>query len=118
MWPSAKRWARLWHHLYRPAPAGLRHVTMSVSMPRASLRTYLLALTAGAVVPVLGFAAYLTIGLSRTQQEAVERGLFDTAATLATGVDRQLAGSITALEALAASEHLDRADYGAFAREA
>src|SRR5512145_1736474 len=91
---------------------------MSVPMPRATLRTYLLALTAGAVVPVLCFAAYLTIGLSRTQQEAVERGLFDTAAALATGVDRELVGSITALEALAASEHLDRADYGAFAREA
>jgi signal transduction histidine kinase/ActR/RegA family two-component response regulator len=91
---------------------------MSVSMPRASLRTYLLALTAGAVVPVLCFAAYLIIGLSRTEQEAVERGLFDTAAALAAGIDRELAGSMTALEALGASEHLDRADYGAFAREA
>jgi signal transduction histidine kinase len=89
-----------------------------LSLPRASLRAYLLALTAGAVVPVLCFAVYLTIGLSRTEQEAVERGLIETAAALASAVDRELISSITALEALAASEHLDREDYGAFAREA
>jgi signal transduction histidine kinase/ActR/RegA family two-component response regulator len=91
---------------------------MTMSLPRASLRTYLLTLTAGAVVPVLCFAAYLTIGLSRTQQEAVERGLIDTAAALASGVDRELRSSITALEALAASQYLDHGDYGAFVREA
>ena len=93
-------------------------VTMSVWMPRASLRTYLLTLTAGAVVPVLCFAVYLTIGLSRTEQGAVERGLIDTAAALASGVDRELASTMTTLEALAASEHLDRGDYGTFVREA
>jgi signal transduction histidine kinase/CheY-like chemotaxis protein len=93
-------------------------VTTWLSLPRASLRAYLLALTAGAVVPVLCFALYLTVGLSRTEQEAVERGLIETAAALASAVDRELARSITALEALAASEHLDRDDYGAFAREA
>lgn len=87
-------------------------------LPRASLRTYLLTLTAGAVVPVLCFAAYLTIGLSRTQQEAVERGLIDTVAALASGVDRELASNITTLEALAASQYLDHGDYGAFLREA
>ena len=61
-----------------------------MSLPRASLRTYLLTLMAGAVVPVVCFAVYVTIGLSRTQQEAVERGLIDTAAALASGVDREL----------------------------
>ncbi|HET9488939.1 MAG TPA: ATP-binding protein [Methylomirabilota bacterium] len=87
-------------------------------LPRASLRTYLLTLTAAAVVPMLCFAAYLTIGLSRTQQEAVERGLIDTVAALASGVDRELTSTITSLEALAASQSLDHGDYGAFAREA
>jgi signal transduction histidine kinase/ActR/RegA family two-component response regulator len=91
---------------------------MTISMPRASLRTYLLTLTAGAVVPVLCFAAYLTLGLGRTQQEAVERGLIETASALATGVDRELTSSVTALEALATSQYLDRGDYRGFVREA
>jgi signal transduction histidine kinase/ActR/RegA family two-component response regulator len=91
---------------------------MTMSLPRASLRTYLLTLTAGAVVPVVCFAAYLTIELSGTQQKAVERGLIDTAAALASGVDRELRISITTLEALAASQYLDHGDYGAFVREA
>lgn len=89
-----------------------------MSLPRASLRTYLLILTAGAVVPVLAFAAYLTIALSRTQQAAVERGLVETAGALASGVDRELTSSVTTLEALATSQHLDRADYDAFVRDA
>jgi hypothetical protein len=91
---------------------------LTIPLPRASLRTYLLALTAGVVISVLCFAAYLIIGLSRIQQEAVERGLTETVRALASGVDRELMSSITALEALATSEYLDRADYDAFAREA
>jgi signal transduction histidine kinase len=91
---------------------------MTIWLPRASLRTYLLTLMAGAVVPVLCFAVYLTFGLSRAQQEAIERGLHDTAAALASGVDRELTGTITALEALAASQYLDHGNYAAFVREA
>jgi signal transduction histidine kinase/ActR/RegA family two-component response regulator len=91
---------------------------MTLSLPRASLRTYLLTLMAGAVVPLLCFAVYLTIGLSRTQQDAIERGLHETAAALVSGVDRELAGTITALEALAASQYLDHGNYAAFIREA
>jgi signal transduction histidine kinase/ActR/RegA family two-component response regulator len=91
---------------------------MKLSLPHASLRTYLLALTAGAVLPVLCFAVYLTIGLSRTEQEAIERGLTDTAAALLGGVDREFTASVAALEALAASQHLDDGNLGAFVREA
>ena len=82
-----------------------------IRTPRASLRTYLLTLTAGAVVPVLCFAGYLTFGLSRAEQEAVERGLVDTVSALASAVDRELASSVTALEALATSQSLDRGDF-------
>jgi signal transduction histidine kinase/CheY-like chemotaxis protein len=91
---------------------------MTVSLPRASLRTFLLALTAGAVVPVVCFAVYLIIGLGRTQQEAVERGIVETAAALAIGVDRELLTHITTLEAIAASELLDSGEPRAFLREA
>jgi signal transduction histidine kinase/CheY-like chemotaxis protein len=91
---------------------------MNVFIPRASLRTYLLALTAGAVLPIVCFAAFLAIGLSRTEQEAIERGLNDTTAALVNAVDRELTASVSALEALAASQYLDDGTYGAFLREA
>jgi signal transduction histidine kinase/ActR/RegA family two-component response regulator len=91
---------------------------MTMSFPRASLRTYLLVLSAGAAIPVLTFAAYLTIGLSRTQQQAIERGLIETAGALSSSVDHTSVGHITTLEALASSESLDRGDYSRFAREA
>jgi hypothetical protein len=75
-------------------------------------------LPAGAVVPVVCFAVYLIIGLGRTQQEAVERGIVETAAALAIGVDRELLTHITTLEAIAASELLDSGEPRAFLREA
>jgi len=87
-------------------------------MPRASLQTYLVALTACAVIPLLGFAAYLTIGLSRTGQAAVERGLVDTATALVSAVDRDLTSTVGTLEALATSQFLDRPDLEAFRRDA
>ena len=89
-----------------------------MSLPRASLRTYLVTLTAGAVVPIVFFAVYLTIGLSHAQQEAIERGLTDTAAALVGGVDRELAATIAALEALATSQYLDDGNHAAFVGEA
>ena len=88
------------------------------SLPRASLRTFLLALTAGAVVPVVCFAVYLIVGLGRTQQQAVERGAVETAAALAFGVDRELLTHITTLQVVAASELLDNGDSRGFLRAA
>jgi signal transduction histidine kinase/ActR/RegA family two-component response regulator len=64
------------------------------------------------------FAVYVTVGLSRTERKAVERGLIDMAAALASTVDRELASSVTALEALATSQSLDKADFGGFFGEA
>ena len=81
---------------------------------RASLLTYLLALTACAGIPLLCFAAYLTIGLSRTEQAAVERGVVDTVNALATGVDREITSTIATLEALATALSLDEPDLEAF----
>jgi len=91
---------------------------MTLSFPRASLLTYLLGLTACAGIPLLCFAAYLTIGLTRTEQAAVERGLVETANVLVSGAERELTGTITTLEALATSQTLDRGDHGAFLVEA
>jgi signal transduction histidine kinase/ActR/RegA family two-component response regulator len=87
---------------------------MKKLLSTASLRAYLVAVVAGSLVPMVCFAAYLTSGLSRTEREAVERGLIDTAAALASSVDRELASSVTALEALATSQSLDKADFRGF----
>jgi len=91
---------------------------MMLPLPHGSLRAYLLALTASAAVPGLCLAAYLTVGLSRSEQAAVERGLVETAGALVSGVDRELASTITTLEAVTTSQSLDRGDYAAFLREA
>src|SRR5262245_56358387 len=86
-------------------------------MRQASLRTYLLALTACAVIPVLCFAAYVTLALSRTEQGAIERGLVETATALVSAVDRELTSTITTLEVLATSQYLDRPDLEGFWHE-
>ncbi len=77
-----------------------------------------MAVVAGSLVPMVCFAVYLTIGLSRTERKAVERGLIDTAAALASTVDRELTSSVTPLEALATSQSLDKADRRGFFGEA
>ena len=91
---------------------------MTVVMPHGSLRSYLLALTAGAVVPLLCFVAYLTIGLGRIERAAVERGLTETAGALVSGVDREVTGTVATLEALATSQSLDHGNYTTFVSEA
>ena len=88
-----------------------------MAFPRASLRTYLLTLTIGVVVPVLCFAGYLIIGLSRTERKAIERGLIETTGALTSSVDRELTSTITTLETLATSRSLDRGDYNMFFEE-
>jgi hypothetical protein len=71
-------------------------------------------LIAGAVVPMVGFAAYLAAGLSRTQQEAIERGLIEATHALVSSVDHELESTTATLQALATSQSLDRGDYRAF----
>ncbi len=87
---------------------------MTISSARASLLTYLLALTGCAGIPLLCFAAYLTMGLGRTEQAAVERGVVDTVNALVTGVDREFTSTIATLEALATAPSLDEPDLDAF----
>jgi signal transduction histidine kinase/ActR/RegA family two-component response regulator len=91
---------------------------MKKLLPRASLRAYLVAVVVGSLVPMVCFAAYLTVGLGRTERKAVERGLTDTAAALASTVDRELTSSVTPLEALATAQSLDKADFRGFFGEA
>ncbi|HET7339887.1 MAG TPA: ATP-binding protein [Methylomirabilota bacterium] len=83
-----------------------------------SLRAHLVALTVVVIVPIVGFAIYLTVELGRAQQQAVERGLDDTVSALVTAVDRELVSSITTLRALATSRFLDGGDLAGFHEQA
>jgi signal transduction histidine kinase/ActR/RegA family two-component response regulator len=78
------------------------------------LRSHLIALVLAALVPVLGFAALVIRDNARLQLAATERGMRETAHAVAATVDKELEGTITALRALAESEHLDGSDLRAF----
>jgi signal transduction histidine kinase/ActR/RegA family two-component response regulator len=78
------------------------------------LRSHLIALVLAALVPVLGFTALVMRENARLQLAATERGMRDTASAVARTVDKELETAITALEALAQSEHLDTGSLAPF----
>jgi len=82
-------------------------------IPR-TLRGHLTALVVASIVPLLIFAAVVTILLERQHRASLERGLQDTARALAVALDHELVASISTLQALAASEHLDAENFRAF----
>ncbi|HEX7180619.1 MAG TPA: sensor histidine kinase [Thermoanaerobaculia bacterium] len=90
-----------------------------LSIPRQlPLRWHLLLLALGALLPLVVFAAVVVPRLSRQERAAVERRLMNSARLMATGVDREISGSIRALRVLAESERLDRGDLEGFHAEA
>jgi signal transduction histidine kinase/ActR/RegA family two-component response regulator len=80
------------------------------------LRTYLVLLVLGAVLPLLAFATIMVVFYERHEVAAVEDGLRDMARGVSVDVDRELASSTTTLFALAASEYLDAGDLAEFRR--
>jgi two-component system, sensor histidine kinase len=78
------------------------------------LRTHLVGLVVLTLVPVVALTAALTVMLAREERATAERGLADTTRALQVAVDAELSSSITTLEALATSEHLDQGDLRAF----
>lgn len=78
------------------------------------LRSHLIALILAALVPVLAFAALVMRENAQLQLAATERGMRDTASAVAHTVDKELETAITALEALAQSEHLDTMNLAPF----
>jgi PAS domain S-box-containing protein len=78
------------------------------------LRSHLVALVVAMLVPVLLLAGALTVLLTREERETAQRGLAETTRALEVALDREVGASIATLQALATSEHLDRADFRAF----
>ena len=82
--------------------------------PATSLRRQLITLVVVAVVPMLLFAFAMVALFGHFERRATERGLQDVSRALTLAVDRELETSLRALEALAASLHLDAADLQGF----
>ena len=69
-------------------------------------------------MPVVVFAGIVVWQLVAQQRAATERRLIETARTQAAAVEREMAGTIRILQALAASERLEQGDLAAFHAEA
>jgi signal transduction histidine kinase/ActR/RegA family two-component response regulator len=87
---------------------------MAVGASPMRLRSHLIALVLAALVPVLGFAAFVMRENARLQLAATERGMRETAAAVARTVDKEVESAISTLDALGQSEHLDTMDLAAF----
>jgi signal transduction histidine kinase/CheY-like chemotaxis protein len=82
------------------------------------LRTHLLFLVVGTLLPTLALSAVLTLRVIRDGRDAVRRQLLEAARAQATVVDSELLGTIRALRALAESDTLQTGDVDAFREEA
>ena len=82
------------------------------------IRSHLLLLAAGAMLPVLAFAVLVSVVLVRQDIATVQRGALDQARAMMTGVDAMLSGGVKTIKALAASSALATDDLRAFHDEA
>jgi signal transduction histidine kinase len=84
-------------------------------LPTPSLRIHLVSLVILVLLPMVILAVLVGRRLVDEEQNAVQRGLRDSAHILARAVDQEIATSIAALEALAESDALTRGDLPAIA---
>jgi signal transduction histidine kinase len=82
------------------------------------LRSSLAVLVLAGVIPLIVITAIVTIRLVHQQRAAVDEGLADTVAALATAVENEIQVSIKSLETLATSQALDGDDLPAFYQQA
>lgn len=71
------------------------------------LRSHLIALVCAALVPFLGFAAFVSRENARLQLSVTERGMRETARAVARTVDKELEAATTTLAALGEAKPLD-----------
>ena len=83
-----------------------------------SLRTHLLILVVGTLLPALTVAALLIKRVVDDNRAAVGNELVTTARGQAAAIDRELSGTIQSLEALGLSDRLTNGDLAAFREEA
>jgi hypothetical protein len=75
-----------------------------------TIRSHLMLLAIGAVLPVLAFAIFLSVVLVEQDRITLERGAIERGRAMMTAVDSELRGSLTTLVAIAASPPLQVGD--------
>jgi signal transduction histidine kinase/ActR/RegA family two-component response regulator len=90
---------------------------MSISRT-LTIRSHLLLLATGAVLPILAFGVLVSIVLVDLDRHTIQRGAMERARAMMTAVDAELRGSLRTVEALTASAALQRDDLAAFHAEA
>ncbi|MBE9225008.1 response regulator [Phormidium sp. LEGE 05292] len=90
----------------------------SSSCRTLSLRSYLVLLVAGTLLPVVLFAVAVVYKLSSQEQAATERRILLATRNLAAIVERELSGTIRTLQVLATSERIEQGNLKNFHREA
>lgn len=83
-----------------------------------TLKWHLVLLVAAALLPVVLFAVVVVHRLSLNERAASERRLVLAARNLTQDVEREISTTTRTLQALAASERLDKGDFKAFYNEA
>jgi signal transduction histidine kinase/ActR/RegA family two-component response regulator len=83
-----------------------------------TLKWHLVLLVAGALLPVVLFAVAVVYRLSLNERAASERRLVLAARNLTQDLEREISSTTRTLQALAASESLDKGDLKAFYNEA
>ncbi|MGH7775271.1 MAG: ATP-binding protein [Candidatus Binatia bacterium] len=79
-----------------------------------SLRSYLILLVLVILIPALGFSVVMLVRLAGQERAVLEGRMKDTARALRQTIDKELERTITALQVLGTSEHLDNRNLGAF----
>jgi PAS domain S-box-containing protein len=82
----------------------------------ATVKQHLFKLVLIALTPLIIFSAWIILLFSQQEKESLERGILETTRALAFAVDQELESSITVLQALAVSEHLDTGNITDFQR--
>lgn len=90
----------------------------SSSSPTLSLRSYLVLLVAGTLLPVVLFAVAVVYKLSSQEQAATERRILLATRSLASIVERELSSTTRTLQVLVTSERLEQGNLKNFHREA
>jgi signal transduction histidine kinase len=86
---------------------------MATPRPR-TIRFHLTALVFAAVIPVLVFGVIAAVLFERQHRASLGQSLQDTARALTVAVDHELIASLSTLQALASSQHLDSGDLRGF----
>ncbi len=82
------------------------------------IRSRLVLMIIGTLVPILAFSGLMLAAFNRQTRDATERGLLETARALSVAVDQHVSASMSVLQALATSEHLQKGHLEGFDRAA